>query len=624
MLELSMNQIMKHMGTTLILKDVNFSVYEGVRVGVIGANGCGKSTLLKLLAGIIKLKLFSGSWSPGYDFGFISMPRHAKVAYLDQTPYYEAPYTVKEVLYLAFKETLQLEKTMRDLEQQMTIASDDKLESVMKKYSRIVTEYETLGGYDIQEKAAKVCTGLGFDDTFLNQKFDSLSGGEKTTVELGKLLIHQPDILLLDEPTNHLDADALEWLEEFLKQYKGIIMIVSHDRYFLDQVTNKILEIEDLTTTMYKGNFSKYKYQKDELLRIQAADYKEQQKLIKTMKKQVHDLRQWAMQSDNNKFFQRAASIQIKLDKLTRIKRPVFDRRNMQLSFLDDTRTGKETIIATNVCKSFGDKCILDNASTLIRYGERVALLGPNGSGKSTLLKMLLQECEVDSGKLKVGAGASVAYLPQEISFQNESLTVLETFKEDIVIEAGAAREYLSKFMFYGKSVFTEVKGLSGGERIRLKLALLLYNEVNLLILDEPTNHLDIDSIETLENALKDFSGSIFFVSHDRYFINNISDRTIAIEDHQLIPYENYKAYRDQPVLVKIETKKIKEKKIHITNRNFEQELEALEKSIVQLDEEMLLNASDHSYLNKLYLEKCSLTTAVEDICNEWLLDQTL
>lgn len=622
MLELSMNQIMKHMGTNLILKDVNFNVYEGDRVGLIGANGSGKSTILKLIAGIIKLELFHGSWSPGYDYGFISLPSHAKVAYLDQMPAYEEELSVRDVLYLAFKEALDLERQMRKLENQMGDLQGVALDKLMDKYARIMHEFEVRGGYDMHEKVAKICSGFNFSDTFLNQAFDDLSGGEKTSVELGKLLVHEPEILLLDEPTNHLDTASIEWLENFLKEYKGIVMIVSHDRYFLDQVTNKTLEIEDLTTIMYNGNFSKYKYLKDEKLRIQAADYKEQQKLIKSMKKQIQNLRQWAQQSDNNKFYQRAASIQIKLEKLEKIKRPVFERPNMRLSFKDQMRSGNEVIKIEGLYKSFKDKVLLNDADAMIYHGERIALIGPNGCGKSTLVKMIMNEEEADKGTLKVGASTHIAYLPQEITFEDESLSALETFRSNLTIEVGQAREYLAKYMFYGKRVFTEVSGLSGGERIRLKLAMLLYHDVNVLILDEPTNHLDIDSIETLEEALESFAGTLLFVSHDRYFIEKMSDRLLSFKNGHLLSLDHLSEVNVEEVVV--EKKKRKAKTARVIQPNYEKKIEQLEEDIATIHQDMMTYSNDADKLNDLYQEKCRLEEEINQLYDLWTKKEPL
>lgn len=620
MFELSLNRIDKYMGTNLVLKDVNINIFQNDRVGIVGANGSGKTTILKLIAGIVKLKLFSGSWSPGYDYGWISLPREATVAYLDQIPDYDEDYKVIDVLNLAFKEVFTLENEMRSLENEMAISSEDCLEKVMKKYERTSQLYEIKGGYDIQEKLGRVCTGLGFDEKFLEKPFSQLSGGEKTTVELGKLLVHEPDILLLDEPTNHLDTEAIEWLEKYLLSYKGIIVTVSHDRYFLDSITTKIVEIEDLTTKTYKGNYSSFVAQKEEAMRIQFADFKEQKKKIQAMEKQITELRSWALKADNNKFFKRAASIQIKLNKMEKIKKPVFERSNMKLNLKSESRSGDETIVGYDIGKKYDNQLIFKDASMMIRYSERIGLIGANGSGKSTLIKMLLEEERLDSGVLKLGSNTKVGYLPQTIKFKNEIHSVLECFRDEVVIEEGKAREYLAKYMFYGKSVFTEVGALSGGERIRLMLAKLLYTDVNLLILDEPTNHLDIDSIETFEGALEDFTGTLLFVSHDRYFINKVSEGLLAIEDHQLIrhdgDYDSYRASRTtETVTPKTKKVKIRHEEIRdMSSEKIENQIADLENRLEIIKSDMENHCTDYEMLNSLYSEKEMIVNDIESL----------
>ncbi|WP_286230638.1 ribosomal protection-like ABC-F family protein [Neobacillus mesonae] len=550
MLELKLTGVKKFMEATLVVNNITFEAYEGEKVGIVGANGSGKSTILKLIAGIEQMHYYPGypqTSSYGYDEGLIHLPRGATKAYLEQSPSYPEVLKVKDVLNLAFEEVDRIEKQMREVEELMSTLEDAALEKALNKYSDLVHLYEISGGYEREEKLSKVCTGLKFSESFLNKDFDLLSGGEKTTVVLGKLLIDHPNILLLDEPTNHLDMDAIEWLEGFLKSYKGIVIIVSHDRYFLDNVVNKIVEIEDMESISYKGNYSAFISQKEENMRIQYEHFRDQQKKINNMEKTVMSLRDWAMRADNNKFFRRAASIQKKLDKMERIDKPVFQRRNMRLDFKEAERSGKETIKAIGLSKSYGDKVILKSADLVVHYGERVGLIGPNGCGKTTFLKMLLGDERPDDGLVELGANVMAAYLPQKIMFKDEELTVLEAFKEDISILEGKAREYLSKFMFYKNSVFKKVKHLSGGERIRLKLGMLMYQDINLLLLDEPTNHLDIASIETLEEALEDFKGTIFFISHDRYFINKMGERVIAIEDYALKSYQgNYDYYKSE------------------------------------------------------------------------------
>lgn len=638
MFELSLNGVKKYMDATLILEDITFQVYAGEKVGIVGANGSGKSTILKLIAGIEPMNYcvgYPGATSPGYDEGFISISREATKAYLEQIPKYHNDLKVIDVLNLAFEEAHNIEREMHKLEDKMKALEGNELERVLKQYSDLVQLYEVKGGYEIEEKLGRICTGLKFDDSFLNKDFNLLSGGEKTTVVLGKLLMDNPDILLLDEPTNHLDMDSIEWLENYLKAYKGIVIIVSHDRYFLDNIVTKIVEIEDMKSITYKGNYSSYANEKEENMRIQFENFKEQQKKINAMEKAVKDLRDWAARADNNKFFRRAASIQIKLDKMERVEKPIFERKNMKLNLKASQRSGNETIKAIGLSKRFKDKVIFKDADLLVNFGERVALIGPNGSGKTTFLKMLLGEEQQDSGVVELGANVMAAYLPQKITFENEELTVLECFREDISILEGKAREYLSKFMFYGKSVFKKVKHLSGGEKIRLKLGKLLYEDVNLLILDEPTNHLDINSIETFEEALEDFKGTIFFISHDRYFINKIGKRVIAIENNYLKSYDgNYDYYRSikdelklrafKEATVKVEkvkkTRNIDEnKKKEAEKAKAEKIIENLQIEIRGLDLSMSNSLLDYEELNKLYCKKEELNKKLDEAMEIWI-----
>jgi len=642
MFELKLIGIKKYMDATLVVKNISFEAYEGEKIGIVGANGSGKSTILKLIAGIEPMNYYPGypqTSSPGYDEGLIQISRGVTCAYLEQMPTYPEGLKVIDVLNLAFEEIHMIEEQMRQLEEQMKSLEGSELEKALNKYSNLVQLFELKGGYEKDEKLSKVCTGLKMNESFLNRDFDLLSGGEKTTVVLGKLLIHNPNILLLDEPTNHLDMESIEWLEGYLKSYKGIVIIVSHDRYFLDNVVMKIVEIEDMESISYKGNYSSYISQKEENMRIQFEHFREQQKSIKNMEQTIKDLRDWAMRADNNKFFRRAASIQKKLDKLDRIDKPVFERRNMRLNLTAGERSGNETIKAIDLTKSYGDKVILKNANMLIQYGERVGLIGQNGSGKTSFIKMLLGEEKPDVGIVQLGANVMPAYLPQKITFNNENFTVLETFRENISILEGKAREYLSKFMFYKNTVFKKVKHLSGGERIRLKLAILLYQDINLLILDEPTNHLDIDSIETLEEALEEFEGTIFFVSHDRYFINKMSKRIIAIENQTFKSYQgNYDDYKNEKdklnLLLKEEPanrvveRKEKQKKVQNNGKTENKEKQKqqaltmigkLEKEIEEIDLAMMADQSDYESLNKLYAKKEELSKELELVMEQWV-----
>ena len=534
--ELSLDGVKKYLDAALVLRKISFQINEGERVGIIGDNGSGKTTILKLIAGILKLRHCAGypyaPIPPGYDEGWVKISKGTTCSYLDQIPQYAEGMKVIDVLNLSFAEVHGIEEKMHEFEKNMQNLEGIELKRTLEKYSDLIQLYEAKGGYEIEEKISKICKGLKLEEEFLQQDFQLLSGGEKTTVMLGKLLIDTPDVLLLDEPTNHLDMDSVEWLQGYIKSYKGIVIVVSHDRYFLDQIATKIIEIENKECETYIGNYSDFIKQKEDQLRIQLNQHKEQKKKINHMEQSIKELRDWAMKADNNKFFRRAASMQIKLDKMQRIDKPVLKKQHMKMDIKISERSGNLVIKASDLSKSFNNRVIFKGANLLIQYGERVALIGPNGCGKTTFLKMLQGEVAPDHGEVSFGASVKVAYLPQNIVFEDEELTVLEYFREDISVLEGKAREHLAKFMFYGGNVFKKIKLLSGGERARLKLSKLLFKDVNLLILDEPTNHLDITSIESIEAALEHFKGTIFFISHDRYFINKICSRLISIEDY--------------------------------------------------------------------------------------------
>ncbi|WP_286905120.1 ribosomal protection-like ABC-F family protein [Clostridium sp. UBA1652] len=622
MIELSLNNVEKYFGANRVLKNITFEVNKGERIGIVGRNGCGKSTVLKLIYGTENL-----------DNGSISIRRGASIGYLEQIYGFEEGSTVRGILNIAFDELLMLERKMKSLESIMSDERED-ISRLLSQYSELQQNYEVLGGYDKEEKLSKVCEGLKFKDSFLDRSFDLLSGGEKTTVVLGKILLENPDILLLDEPTNHLDMESLEWLEEYLRNYKGTVIIVSHDRYFLDNVITKTIEIEDLISTSYKGNYSAYVKEKEDNLLQQYELYKVQQKKINSMEKSIKTLRDWANRSGNEKFYRRAFSMQKRLEKMEKVDKPKTEKVNMHITLSQGDRSAQEVIKVRSASKRFEDKTLFDEGDLLVRFKERVALIGANGSGKSTLLKTLLNEESLDSGVSEIGANVKLAYLPQNIIFNNEELTVLECFREDIEILEGKAREYLSKYMFFGETVFKKVKGLSGGERTRLKLSKLLYNEANLLILDEPTNHLDIDSIETLEETLDEFKGTIFFISHDRYFINKMSSRIVALEGRKfnsyLGDYDYYKVKKNEKEEIKIEIKPLKVEKQQKTKANnnqnnsyklnkLEEKIAEIEKEIKALDELMETIQGNYEEINKCFKNKEDLQVELELCMEEWL-----
>lgn len=548
--DIFVNGVKKYMNTTLVLNNITFMVNEGERAGIVGENGSGKTTILKLIAGILKLNHCAGypyaPVPPGFDEGWVVMPKDTSCAYLNQIPEYEAGVKVIDVLNLAFEEVYKLEAELRELEMKMQQEEGAELERILKKYDNCLRLYESKGGYEVNEKLNRICKGLHFGNEFLNKDFNILSGGEKTTVSLGKLLMDSPDILLLDEPTNHLDMESVEWLEEYVRNYKGTVIIVSHDRYFLDHTVTKIIEIEDKESETYIGNYTEYVKKKEENLLIWQENYKEQQKKIGAMESSVKQLKEWAGKSGNEKFYKRAASIQNKIDKMERIEKPNNRKKGMLVNFSEADRSGKIVIKAEGLKKSYGEKVLFDDAEIQLYYGERAALIGQNGSGKTTFLRMLLGEELPDAGIVELGSSVKVAYLPQQLTFRNEELTVVECFREDISILEGAAREYLARFLFFGGSAYKRVKYLSGGERVRLMLAKLIFHEANLLILDEPTNHLDTVSIENIENTLEAFKGTVFYISHDRYFINKTADRILSLENGKLSSFAgNYEDYKE-------------------------------------------------------------------------------
>lgn len=629
MIELALNKLQKYYGANLILEDITFEVQSLEKVGIVGSNGCGKSTLLKIIKGI-----------EGYDKGMLSIKKGSTIGYLEQIPSYPEGFKVVDVLNTAFERVDGIYKELQLLEKQLSEVEEADARKLLNRYAELQTAYEGLGGYEKEEKLSKVCMGLKINEEFKEKDFSQLSGGEKTTIILGKILLENPDILLLDEPSNHLDLDAMEWLEAYLKEYKGIVLIVSHDRYFLDNVVTKIIEIEDKVARSYMGNYTAYINEKERQLKLQLEAYQEQQKKIKAMEKTIAQLRDWGARGDNNKFFRRAASMEKLLNKMEKIEKPLMERDSININGNLGGRSGNDVVIIKGLYKAYGEKVLLDNADLLVRKGETVALIGVNGCGKSTLIKILLGMEKADGGTASLGASVKLGYLPQNIEFEDENKTILECFREDIVITEGKAREYLAKYMFYGESVFKKVGSISGGERSRLKLAMIMYNEVNFLLLDEPTNHLDIDSREELEDFLKEFTGTILYVSHDRYFINSTASRTVELSGGKLISYDgNYNYYKEksaelknEPVVKKAakKNKKSKEeegfKNIKITKSannpwkkmNMEKQIEDLEERIN--NSEFQINEYSHNYekLNSIYSEKLELEQQLEALMEEY------
>lgn len=633
MIALALNNIKKYYGGTQIIDNMSFEVHEGEKVGIVGKNGCGKSTILKLIMGL------EAEYS-----GNIIIKKDSKLGYVDQLPNYNEELKVIDVLSLAFNTENEILKNMKKLEEIMANLKEDELDKTLINYNDLQQSYEQIGGYEIDERLSKVCIGLNITEDFKQRSFSTLSGGEKTTVLLAKVLLQKSDILLLDEPSNHLDLKSIEWLEDFLKNYKGAVLIVSHDRYFLDRVVTKIIEVENMKSKTYLGGYSQYLEQKEKDIELQLEAYNVQQKKINAMEKSIKDLRDWGMKGDNEKFFKRAENIRKRLEKIEKVDRPKLENRSMNLNINIGQRSGKDIIKLEDGFKSFKNKAILKGANLHFRYGEKLALIGSNGCGKSTLLKLLLkalnpqEESEdyvLDSGKVQIGTSLEIGYLPQNVAFSNEEFSILECFREDIELPEGKAREYLAKFLFFGENVFKKVKNLSGGERSRLLLSKLMFRKVNTLILDEPTNHLDIVSREVLEDTLKEFKGSILFVSHDRYFINIICSRVVELKDGVLTSYEgNYEYYKlksnaepenEKLIVKKSEDKKIYNKKIKNKEKINEKKAAVIEKRIQELESKINLiekemgSCNEYSRLNELHILKEDMNLEIEDLMEQWM-----
>jgi ATPase subunit of ABC transporter with duplicated ATPase domains len=628
MIELALNKLQKYYGANMVLEDVTFEIQTSEKVGIVGGNGCGKSTLLKIIMGL-----------EGHESGTISIKKNSTLGYLEQMPVYPKGFKVIEVLNTAFEEVDRLQKELELLENQLAVSNEANADKLLKSYSELQAFYESLGGYEKEEKLSKVCVGLKINEEFKNKLFSELSGGEKTTIILGKILLQNPDILLLDEPSNHLDLETMEWLEAYLKEYKGIVIIVSHDRYFLDNVVTKIIEIEDMTSKSYDGNYTAFMKEKERQLNLQMEAFLDQQKKIKAIEKSIAQLREWGKNGDNVKFFKRAASMEKFLNKLQRLDKPVLERQSIHLNVNTGERSGDNVVVIKELCKSYGDKILFSKADLLVRNQESVALIGANGCGKSTLIRILLGSLEADNGAATLGSGIKLGYLPQNISFEDENNTILEAFRDGITITEGKAREYLARYMFFSETVFKKVGSLSGGERSRLKLAMLMYNEVNFLILDEPTNHLGIDSREELEEFLKDFEGTILFVSHDRYFINNIANRVVELAEGCLTSYEgNYDYYKEKISQLKSmavnskiakednRTTKIKKEKApnaakannEFKKLKLEKEIEELEERLKSIEDQINQFADNYEKLNVLYAEKLELQQELEGLMEEY------
>ena len=539
MIILDVNKVSKNFGYGQLFSDVLFSLNDGESISIVGPNGCGKSTLLKIIAGIEKS-----------DTGSISIKKGASVVYLDQTSSDRVDdRIVKDIIKESFSDLFTIEQKIKRMEYAMS-TSIDASEKLLHDYCELIEKFTSIGGYDIDTRLMTICTGLHITDTMLNEVYTNLSGGEKTLVQLAKALLKQPDLILLDEPTNHFDIQRIEWLENYIKEFKGASVIVSHDRYFLDKMSNKILDLSGNVPKVYNTNYTGYINERDRDFEKQMSSYKDQQQTIKRLQEQIKYFSERGMATNSSTLCNRAHALQTKLDKIleNKIDRPR-EEKKLNIDFNKEDKGSKRVIEVKDLTITTPNgRKILDKINLIIKAKEKVTLIGNNGSGKSTFVKTImgLQDLKID-GEVFVGPSVKIGYLPQIINFDNEKLDLLNYFKELLCIHEQKAREILARFKFGKGDVNKLVKNLSGGERIRVRLACLLEQHVNCLIFDEPTNHIDISTKEVLENAIEDFDGTVIFVSHDRYFINKLAEKCVEFKDGKVRVFEgNYDYYKQQ------------------------------------------------------------------------------
>jgi len=620
MLEIAVSGIQKYYGANEVLRDITFEVNQGEIVGLLGRNGTGKTTLFKILAG-----------EEPIDSGSKSVRKGASVGLLDQIADFPEDYRALDVLYSAFDDLLEIRAQMEQLEEIMKGGPDDQ---TLQRYGELQALFEAKDGYEIEDSANRIRTGLKIDDEMAGKKFTALSGGEQTRVMLGKLILAKPDVLLLDEPTNHLDLHSIEWLEEFLKAYKGTSIVISHDRYFLDEVVDRIVEIVNGRAELYAGNYSYFIREKQARYEGQLERYERQQKEIKRLQEAADQMHDWAQRADSGAMHKRAFAIEKRIARMERIDKPR-KGRNMSTRFSETDSLSKDLIEIRGLCKSYGTKKVLDGLDFHVGRGERVAILGNNGSGKSTLLKTIAGEEVQDAGVVKVGDSVKLEYLSQIVSFDHPQMSMLETVMQMLRLPEGLARNLLAKYKFLRDDVFKTVENLSGGEKTRLRLCLMMERAANLLLLDEPTNHLDIDSREWLEGALQDFGGVLVFVSHDRYFVNKFANRVVEIDDGKLKDYGgNYEYYRERKSLEKqgvdppvkasgpkgkpgrglLNAESIAKRK----QGELEAQIHDLEDKIAAISRGLEDLVDDYEAMKELYEEKLTIEASLEALYEKW------
>ena len=606
-----------------VLDGLTFQVDQGERVGLLGRNGAGKSTLFKILTGELD-----------YDEGNVTVGQGRRVGLISQIPVYPAGYTVEDVLRSAFGRLHSVAGEMAQLEQRMAAGESD--DALLRRYGKLSERFEVFGGYDTDVAVNKIANGLSISPHMRAQLFDQLSGGEKTRVNLGRLILEDTDILLLDEPTNHLDLHATEWLEEYIRRFRGTVVVISHDRYFLDRVVTRVIEIQDGKAEFYSGNYSFYAVEKERRYQEKMKQYLKEQAKIEQLEKSAEQLRLWAFQG-MDKTYRRAISMEKRIERMRTTSKPT-KARKMDARFATVEFHGDEVVSLRNLAKSFGDKHLFDGINLKVEGGERIALIGDNGTGKSTLIKMIMGELYPDDGRIRTGPQVRSAYLPQIIHFDHPDWNLVENMMAaKRGLSAQSARNRLAAYDFRGEDVLKPVSVLSGGEQSRLRLCMLMDDEINFLILDEPTNHLDIASREWIEEAVEAYDGTLLFVSHDRYFINRFATRIWELSGGTITDYPmGFAQYRQVKAMEEAEKtespKVVKEKTIterpqrgnkaqQAARRQLticERDIARAEERIVAFDSEIEAAACDYEKLNALLKEKEAAQAELDALYERW------
>ena len=630
---LNATNISKSFGSNEIIKDATFLVNEHEKVAIVGVNGAGKTTLLKILTG-----------EESADSGSITLAKDAKLGYLRQINNVDSALSIIDELYTVIEPILNMEKRMSQMQEDMKHLTGSELEELYSSYTALTHSYELMDGYAAKSRVVGILKGLGFEEIDFDRKINTLSGGQKTRVFLAKLLLEEPDIILLDEPTNHLDLRSIEWLESYLLNYKGAVIIVSHDRYFLDKIVSKVIDIENGNVQMYLGNYTDFSNKKQMLLDAKMKEYLNQQQEIKHQEAVITKLKQF----NREKSIKRAESRQKQLEKIERVEAPQTYSENMRLSLDISKESGKDVLTVHNLSKSFDQKKLFWDINFEIKRGERVAIIGDNGTGKTTLLKIINGLLNPDTGEVIYGSNVSVAYYDQEHQVLHMDKTLFDELSDTYPEMTNTQiRNILAAFLFTGEDVYKKIADLSGGERGRVSLVKLMLSKANFLLLDEPTNHLDIVSKDVLENALNNFPGTVCYVSHDRYFINKTATRILDLTENRLLNYiGNYDYYIEKREAVEeaanltnteqaekpadvSESKKewidnktalAQKKKVKNALNKCEKEISEIEDKLQSIDEDFANpeNASNVGKLMELQKQKEALEKRLDKLMEDW------